>query len=184
MEGMDRGRTIRSSAAVDAGGLQEADRGGLEEGLHHDQVPGADGGGQNHDPEAVQQVEGLDDQVGGDQAAAEQHGEGEEEGDGLPSGQVLPGEGVRAQDGQHQVHRGAHNGIEDGVHVGKADIGVVEDQLVGAGLEAYGQGGEFSAQNGRVAAEGAGQHVNEGVQRDDADQDDQGVVDDLKGDAA
>lgn len=119
-------------AAVDLGGLQQLlGDGGLEEGAHDNDVVHADKAGQPQGPRGVQQVQVLDQQVVGDEAAGEHHGEHQQLHDDAAAFQIRPGQGVGHQHRKDDVQQGAHHGVVDGVAVANPHVAVLEYLDVG-----------------------------------------------------
>ena len=117
--------------AVDLGGLQQLPGDVvLKEVPHEDHVAHGHGSRQEQGPHTAQQAGLLDDQVGGDQAAAEVHGDDEEQADVFAPGQVLDAQRIGHQkDHDHRVD-GADDGVLDAVEEAGEQCAVCEHRLV------------------------------------------------------
>ena len=125
------GSTMRRKNCVFRNGL-------LEEGARHDEVPGADSGGQDQGPHGVVQVQLDDQKVGGDQAAGKDHGEGNAHHHDVPAHQVLSRQGVGTGNRDGHVHDCAHKRVQDCVPVSGEEGGIVQDPPVALQCEAGG----------------------------------------------
>ena len=151
--------------AVNARRLLQSIRDGLEIGAHKDHIPDIHQIGDDIHPEGVGQAHVADKEVGGDQAAAEVHGDQAEEGIELPARQILAGKAKRQGAGNDQTGGGAHKGTGKGDAVGLPDHGVGEHlPVVGKGRHTRVYG--YAAQNRVVRiVQRYSQRVQEGVQR-------------------
>lgn len=166
--------------AVDLRGLLQLRRQALEEGLHHQQVEDADRVRQGDGPHAVLQPEAGDQDVVGDEAAGEEHGEHGDPDERAPALEVVLGQDVGVAGGQHHGDGGGDDRVEDGVAVVPPEHRVGEDDLVGGEVEALGPQRHVTGADLLLAAERAGDDVHERVQRDQHDQGEDHAVDALE----
>ena len=132
-----------------------------------DHIPYAESAGEQNGPDGVQHPQVADQQIGGNQAAAEKHGDDKHDIEEAFPSEIRPGHGV----GRQQRYRNGNDGKEYGINqcVLKAgpDLGVGHDPLIG------GQGPFAEIEGQSAVLQGDG--VNKGGQDDiDHRQDDGG----------
>ena len=139
-QGQDDGQQqAEVGAAVHLGGLLQLQRdAGLEVSTHDDDVVHADSGGDQDGPDGVAHPQAVYHQVGGDQAAAEEHGKGEHDGEEGLAFEIPLGQGVGAADVHDHVQGGAHHSVEDGVDKAGNEVLVLKHQLVAFEVELLG----------------------------------------------
>ncbi len=100
-------------------------------GAGNNHVPHVEGAGQQDGQGVVQQVEVVDQQVGGDQAAAEEHGDDKDHIEEASAPEIGPGHGVGGQQGDDPAQDGGFDGVEQGVLKAHPDLGVAQHPLIG-----------------------------------------------------
>ena len=102
----------------------------LEERAGYDQVPDAHGAREDHSPHRVQQAQLLDDEVSGDHAAVEEHGDDEQDHEEVPPGHLLARESVGAEKNHRHTDDGADRGVHHRVQEAADDGRSAEDREV------------------------------------------------------
>src|SRR5699024_271841 len=82
-------------------------------------------------PHRIQQAQVVDEQVGGDQTTAKEHGDDKEGVEDLLAPEVGQGHGVGRQHGNHHRNDGEKYGIKNGVFEAGPDLGIGGHALVG-----------------------------------------------------
>ena len=134
-----------------------------------DGVAHSDAAGQEHGPDGLHDPGLLHDQVGGDQAAAEVHGDNEEDADQLPSGHFLHRKRIRYQiDQRHRVN-GADHGVQDAVAITAHDVGLGKHRLVSVKGKLAGQQEGLAGVHIVRIREGRHKHVIQRISHDEED---------------
>ena len=156
---------LRVAAAVDLRGLQQVVRDGvLDERPGDDQVVGGDCAGQQDRPDGVDDVQVLHQDVVGDQAAVEHHGEGEQEREEAAPGQRFAREGIGGEHRHGDVDERADDGVEDRVAVADEHRFVLEDGLIAAQAEIHRPEGHLARGHGGGRGEGRGDDVDQRIE--------------------
>lgn len=109
-----------------------------EVGTDQDDVVHRDAADDNHQEAGVHQAQIVDDDVEGDHAALEVHGEDEQLHDDAVARKVLPGEGIAGNHGAEGADDGAAHRVQDGVAVADPDVHVGDGTLIPQGGKAFG----------------------------------------------
>ena len=127
-------------AAVDVSRfLQFVGDAGGEKRAGDDQIPGGNGARKHQRPHGVEQFQVFHQQIGGDHAAAKEHGEEHHPVERRAQGEGAAREHERARHRQSQVDAGAQHGIKNGVEVAAPQRVVFYHALKPLGVEALGQ---------------------------------------------
>ena len=118
------------AGAVHVRGLPQVIGDALVVGAGDDHVPDAEGAGQDDGPHGIQQAQVVDQQVSGDQAAVEEHGDDEQGVEDFLALEVGQGHGVGCQHGDSHRNKGKQQRIDNGVFKAGPDLGVGCDPLV------------------------------------------------------
>ena len=167
---VDLPQHLEEGGAVDLRRFPQTVRDSIEEAAHDDHVVDGQTAGDNQHQGIVQQAQLLHQQVVGDGACVEEHGDGDEDVDEAAALELLEDQGVCAQHGHGQRQQGAHHGEEHGPEEGLDVLGVLQDGGVSIKVQALGNEADLVAHQIVGAAEGLGQQVNHGQQADGADE--------------
>ena len=116
----------------------------LEVVAHDDHIAHPHAAGEKQGPHTANQVGLLDNQVGGDHAAAEVHGDDEKDIEELPSRQILLGQGVGGDVQHHHGENGADDGVLHRVEEARHDLRVGKHRLIAVQGKAAGQQERFA----------------------------------------
>lgn len=118
-------------AAIDGGGFKQVVGQRVREvGTDQDDVVHRDAANDDHQEAGVHQAQVVDDDVEGDHAALEVHGEDEQLHDDAVARKVLSGEGVAGNHGAEGADDSAAHGVQDGVGIANPDVHVGDGTLV------------------------------------------------------
>lgn len=109
-----------------------------EVGTNQDDVVHRDAADDNHQETGVHQAQVVDDDVEGDHAALEVHGEDEQLHDDTVARKVLPGEGIAGHHSTEGTDDGAAHRVQDGVGIANPDVHVGDGPLVAQCGKAFG----------------------------------------------
>ena len=144
----------------------------FEEIQQEDHVIGRNRARQNQRPETAQQAQRADGEIGGDQAAAHQHGGDEKPHVSLPERQLVPvlGERIGGRDRQEQVDGHARQQAQQRIAERAQKEPVLENGGVGDRGEAHRQQARLAGGHGLLPGKGNRQHVDQGQQAGDDNQ--------------
>ena len=135
-----------------------------EEGLEHDDVVGGNRARNDHDPEGVDHAQLHDSDVVGNQAAAEEHGDGQQHRHEPAAAQRGNGQRIGHQRRGQKHDDRAHGGVLDGVPVVQQRAAVAQQRLIGLQREALGPQIHRQGLQLLRIAEGQRQHVQQRIE--------------------
>ena len=100
-------------------------------GAGNNHVPNAERAGNQNGPDGVQHSQIADEQVGGNQAAAEEHGDDEHDIEEALALEVRAGHGVGCQQRHHDGNDGEQNRVDHGILEARPDLRVGHDAFIG-----------------------------------------------------
>ncbi len=146
-----------------------------------DHVAHAHPAGEEQGPHAAHQPGIPDHQIGGDQPAAEVHGEHEEQTDPLPPRQILLGQGIGGDVEHHHGEDGADDGVFHRIEEAGDDLRVCEHRLIAVKGEAAGQQEGLPCIHVVGVGEGGYEDIVQRVGHDQQDYSADGHQDDIAG---
>ena len=168
-------------ASVHGRGLFQLLGNALEEVLDDHHVIGADGAGQQDGPVGVGKIQDIrDDDISGNHAAGEEHGDDDHVEEEVPAPQAGLGQGVGHGHRAEQVYGRTADRDENRIREAAKDLVRGEDELIGGGgnvlgNEEHGPGGDFV-----LGGKGSADDIHERKDRGDGHQGQEDIIEDIK----
>ena len=137
-------------------------------------IVGTDKGQQDQYHRFVYQTQAVHRQKGGDQTAAEPHGDRDKPVKKLSAVQIFAGQGVTGHNGAENIAEGADHSIDDAVSVAQHNILVGQDHLVTLKVEPFWEQPHLTAVDHIGITDGRNSNKQQRVGDNDADQNHQG----------